>query len=73
MSVQEPRNQECIPAARTGAMDSLFRDAKNDMRNGIRLIELIALSALFDVSLEIMSPAYSNDALKKPTTNTKVS
>lgn len=73
MNVFEPRDQECIPAARTGAIDSLSRDARNDMRNGIKLIELIALSALFDVSLEIMSPACSNNALKKPTTNTKVS
>jgi len=39
------------PAATTGARDSLSRDAKKDMRKGIRLMLLIAFKALLDVSL----------------------
>lgn len=67
--------ERCIPAARTGAIDSLSRETRKDMRNGIRLIALIAWSALFEVSLKVVMGKilYSMNVLLAHTISTKVS
>jgi hypothetical protein len=39
------------PAAVIGAIANFAREARKDMRNGTRFMSLIAVSALFDVSL----------------------
>lgn len=52
-----------LPAAFTGDIESLSREARKDIRNGTRVMSLIALSALLDVSLDFLSdyPAYAHD------------
>lgn len=43
-----------LPAATTVDIGNLSREDKKDIRNGIRLIWLMALRALFEVSLIIL-------------------
>ena len=59
-----------LPAATTVDIGNLSREDKKDIKNGMRLIWLMASRALFEVSLIILRNNNTLGGAKIPTTST---